>query len=286
MPTFARPRGLPPAPAALGDGRADEPVHVALDRRRRRATGPRSSTSCSSTTAARASCADEVGRQALHCIRCSACLNVCPVYSRTGGHAYGSVYPGPIGAILTPAAPRDRERQPRSRSPRASAAPATRSARSRSTSRRCCSTFARRRSKQQRRGASGSRSDCSDGSSHALGAFVAHSPSRDSPGRSLDAAASGGSRRRSPDGRGAVTFAHPRARRSRRGGTVGEQRARGRPGARPGRDLRSRSDFRRPGVPPGRGTRARRSRGSVLRDGSRITAPTSAARRRTGSAQA
>ena len=46
--------------------------------------------------------ADEVGRQALHCIRCSACLNVCPVYTRTGGHAYGSVYPGPIGAILTP----------------------------------------------------------------------------------------------------------------------------------------------------------------------------------------
>ncbi|MGI9643199.1 MAG: LutB/LldF family L-lactate oxidation iron-sulfur protein [Acidimicrobiia bacterium] len=49
-----------------------------------------------------ATLADEVGRQALHCIRCSACLNVCPVYERTGGHAYGSVYPGPIGAILTP----------------------------------------------------------------------------------------------------------------------------------------------------------------------------------------
>ncbi|TDC20148.1 lactate utilization protein [Streptomyces sp. 8K308] len=46
--------------------------------------------------------ADTVGRQALRCIRCSACLNVCPVYERTGGHAYGSVYPGPIGAILTP----------------------------------------------------------------------------------------------------------------------------------------------------------------------------------------
>jgi L-lactate dehydrogenase complex protein LldF len=46
--------------------------------------------------------ADEIGRQALRCIRCSACLNVCPVYSRVGGHAYGSVYPGPIGAILTP----------------------------------------------------------------------------------------------------------------------------------------------------------------------------------------
>ncbi|MER7540425.1 LutB/LldF family L-lactate oxidation iron-sulfur protein [Streptomyces sp. NPDC097704] len=49
-----------------------------------------------------ATLADEVGRQALRCIRCSACLNVCPVYERAGGHAYGSVYPGPIGAILTP----------------------------------------------------------------------------------------------------------------------------------------------------------------------------------------
>ena len=46
--------------------------------------------------------ADETGRAALHCIRCSACLNVCPVYERTGGHAYGSVYPGPIGAVLSP----------------------------------------------------------------------------------------------------------------------------------------------------------------------------------------
>jgi ferredoxin len=46
--------------------------------------------------------ADEIGRQALRCIRCSACLNICPVYERTGGHAYDSVYPGPIGAILTP----------------------------------------------------------------------------------------------------------------------------------------------------------------------------------------
>lgn len=45
---------------------------------------------------------DEVGRDALRCIRCAACLNVCPVYERAGGHAYGSVYPGPIGAILSP----------------------------------------------------------------------------------------------------------------------------------------------------------------------------------------
>jgi L-lactate dehydrogenase complex protein LldF len=45
---------------------------------------------------------DDIGRQALRCIRCAACLNVCPVYERTGGHAYGATYPGPIGAILTP----------------------------------------------------------------------------------------------------------------------------------------------------------------------------------------
>ena len=46
--------------------------------------------------------ADELGRQALRCIRCSACMNVCPVYERAGGHAYGATYPGPIGAILSP----------------------------------------------------------------------------------------------------------------------------------------------------------------------------------------
>jgi L-lactate dehydrogenase complex protein LldF len=68
---------------SLGDG--PEEMHVVLlDNGRSRAL------------------ADEVGRQALRCIRCSACLNVCPVYERTGGHAYGSVYPGPIGAILNP----------------------------------------------------------------------------------------------------------------------------------------------------------------------------------------
>lgn len=46
--------------------------------------------------------ADPVGKQALHCIRCAACLNACPVYRQTGGHAYGSAYQGPIGAIITP----------------------------------------------------------------------------------------------------------------------------------------------------------------------------------------
>lgn len=41
-------------------------------------------------------------RAALRCIRCGACLNICPVYQQIGGHAYGSVYPGPIGAVITP----------------------------------------------------------------------------------------------------------------------------------------------------------------------------------------
>ncbi|MDR2973445.1 MAG: iron-sulfur cluster-binding protein [Propionibacteriaceae bacterium] len=46
--------------------------------------------------------ADPIGRQTLRCIRCSACMNTCPVYVQVGGHAYGSVYPGPIGICLTP----------------------------------------------------------------------------------------------------------------------------------------------------------------------------------------
>jgi iron-sulfur cluster protein len=46
--------------------------------------------------------AEETGRDVLRCIRCSACLNVCPVYERTGGHSYGNPYPGPIGAVLVP----------------------------------------------------------------------------------------------------------------------------------------------------------------------------------------
>ncbi|MBK8096526.1 MAG: iron-sulfur cluster-binding protein [Planctomycetes bacterium] len=45
---------------------------------------------------------EPITRQSLACIRCGACLNACPVYQQVGGHAYGSVYPGPIGAVITP----------------------------------------------------------------------------------------------------------------------------------------------------------------------------------------
>jgi L-lactate dehydrogenase complex protein LldF len=49
-----------------------------------------------------ATLADEKMREALYCIRCGACLNACPVYRKIGGHAYGWVYSGPIGALITP----------------------------------------------------------------------------------------------------------------------------------------------------------------------------------------
>jgi L-lactate dehydrogenase complex protein LldF len=48
--------------------------------------------------------ADEERREVLHCIRCGACLNACPVFHTIGGHAYGVPYPGPIGAVLMPLA--------------------------------------------------------------------------------------------------------------------------------------------------------------------------------------
>jgi L-lactate dehydrogenase complex protein LldF len=89
--------------------------------------------------------ADQVGRQALRCIRCSACLNVCPVYERTGGHAYGSPYPA-RSARSSPrccAASPHRWTHP-CRSPPPCAAPATTSARWPSTfPKRWCTCEAR-----------------------------------------------------------------------------------------------------------------------------------------------
>lgn len=49
----------------------------------------------------RAMLADPIMREALHCIRCGACMNVCPVYRAIGGHAYGTVYGGPIGSVIS-----------------------------------------------------------------------------------------------------------------------------------------------------------------------------------------
>jgi L-lactate dehydrogenase complex protein LldF len=46
--------------------------------------------------------ADDQLREALYCIRCGACMNVCPVYQKIGGHGYGSIYPGPIGSVISP----------------------------------------------------------------------------------------------------------------------------------------------------------------------------------------
>ena len=116
---MARPRGLPAAPAPLLDRRAHEPVHVAVDRRARRRRPAASSTSCCSTTAAREVLADEVGREALHCIRCSACLNVCPVYARVGGHAYELGLSGADRRDPDAAAARDPRRRRRCPAPRA-----------------------------------------------------------------------------------------------------------------------------------------------------------------------
>jgi len=72
-------------PARAGDGEGPEEVHVVLLDNGRSAM-----------------LRERVTRQSLNCIRCGACLNACPVYQQVGGHAYGSVYPGPIGAVITP----------------------------------------------------------------------------------------------------------------------------------------------------------------------------------------
>ena len=82
----------------------------------------------------------------LYCIRCGACLYACPVYQQIGGHAYGSVYSGPVGAVLTPALRGLDANSTTCRRRAACAAPAARSVRCASTFRGCCSRCGGRRS--------------------------------------------------------------------------------------------------------------------------------------------
>ncbi len=71
-------------------------------RRKDDADGPRAMHVVMLDNGRSAMLADPVMREALYCLRCGACLNVCPVYRRVGGHAYNSTYPGPIGSIISP----------------------------------------------------------------------------------------------------------------------------------------------------------------------------------------
>ena len=105
VPTTARSRGDPqaarPGPATGQQLTVYIDAHHRPAPAGRRRTGPRSCTSCSSTTAGRPLLGRPT-RRCLHCIRCGACLDVCPVYRQIGGHAYDSTYSGPIGAVLSP----------------------------------------------------------------------------------------------------------------------------------------------------------------------------------------
>lgn len=94
-------RGLHAAAAALVHRRADEPLHVVLDRHHARRRAPAGAPCPVGQWAQRhAGGPDRPPSPSLHPVL--GLLNVCPVYERVGGHAYGSVYPGPIGAVLSP----------------------------------------------------------------------------------------------------------------------------------------------------------------------------------------
>ena len=104
VPTLEDVVADPARAGALGDRAGDVGLHDA-SRPARAApaipTGRTNTTSSFSTTAARRCSAGEF-QDMLRCIRCGACMNHCPVYHAVGGHAYGWVYPGPMGAVLTP----------------------------------------------------------------------------------------------------------------------------------------------------------------------------------------
>ena len=90
--------------AALGDRAADLELFLDPHRpapHRRTPTAPSTCTTCSSTRGRTGLLGSEF-QEMLRCIRCGACMNHCPVYQKIGGHAYGWVYPGPMGSVLTP----------------------------------------------------------------------------------------------------------------------------------------------------------------------------------------
>jgi L-lactate dehydrogenase complex protein LldF len=86
------------------DGAEDHDLYLRDDRpaREGEADGPRETHVIILDNGRSALLGDPEFREILHCIRCGACLNACPVYRQIGGHAYRSVYSGPIGAVLTP----------------------------------------------------------------------------------------------------------------------------------------------------------------------------------------
>ena len=174
--------------------------------------------------------ADPVGRQALRCIRCSACLNVCPVYTRVGGHAYGSIYPGAdrrdpdaaaVGdggarqaAVRVVAVRRLRRGLPgRHRHPRGAAVPAGAG-----------------RARAGARAREGGRSPPRRGPSARRGASPPRRSRAGPPScRSSAAAWSAACRRRSRAGRRVATCAPSRARRSASGGRASAAPAAGEP---------------------------------------------------------
>ena len=146
----------------------------------------------------------------LRCIRCGCCLNACPVYGKVGGHAYGSAYPGPVGAVLTPALA-GLDETGISPTPPRSAGAARRSAPCASRSRRCCAISARRRRRRAaprlRRGAA---SPCGPFSPAGPGSTAG---SRASPRRAARRAGTASRALRAPAGRRRLD-ARPRPRRA------------------------------------------------------------------------
>jgi len=77
-------------------------IWTGVDKSRAGGDGPRAFHIVLMDNARTSVLADREARQTLNCIRCGACLNICPIFRQVGGHTYGTIYPGPIGSIYTP----------------------------------------------------------------------------------------------------------------------------------------------------------------------------------------